>query len=245
MMMQKAKTYLLLSISIALFIAAKQVAAGGKLAIDAGHSWAHSGAASATGESEFVFNAALARTVGDFLSSHGNSIIQIGHEGDMDNLKKRTAIANQAAAAFFLSIHHDSVQPRYLKPWQWKGETKQYTDYASGFSLFVSRKNPHREASLQCAAAIGAALREKGLQPSPHHAEPIAGENREWADKENGVYYFDDLIVLKTAAMPAVLLEAGVIVNKEEEQTVQKPEMRSTIAAAIEKGLLGCGVINQ
>lgn len=87
-------------------------------------------------------------------------------------------------------------------------------------------------------------MREKGLQPSPHHAENIQGENREWADKENGVYFYDDLIVLKTAAMPAVLLEAGVIVNKEEEQAVQTPERRNIIATAIEAGLINCGVIN-
>ena len=215
------------------------------LAIDAGHSLAHSGATSATGKQEFLFNAALAGVVSDFLTAHGNSIIRIGHDGKMDNLKNRTATANQANAAFFLSLHHDSVQPRYLKDWQWQGATHQYSDYASGFSLFVSRKNPHVETSLRCASAIGASLREKGLQPSTHHAENIAGENRPWADKENGVYFYDDLIVLKTAAMPAVLLEAGVIVNKEEEQAVQTLERRNLTASAIEAGLISCGVINQ
>ncbi len=215
------------------------------LAIDAGHSWAHPGSTSATGEPEFMFNSALAQTVSDFLTAHGNSVLRIGHDGKMDNLKKRTAIANQGGAKFFLSLHHDSVQPRYLKDWQWQGVTHQYSDYAAGFSLFVSRKNPYSQASLHCASAIGGLLREKGLHPTPHHAENIQGENREWADKENGVYFYDDLIVLKTAAMPAVLLEAGVIVNKEEELAVQQPERRNTIATAIENGLRNCGIINQ
>lgn len=215
------------------------------LAIDAGHSWAHPGSTSASGEPEFMFNTALAQIVSDFLTAHGNSVLRIGHDGKMDNLKKRTAIANQAGAKFFLSLHHDSVQPRYLKNWESDGATRQYSDYAAGFSLFVSRKNPYSEVSLRCARAIGTLLREKGLRPTPHHAENIQGENRDWADKENGVYFYDDLIVLKTAAMPAVLLEAGVIVNKEEELAVQTPERRNTMAAAIETGLRNCGIINQ
>lgn len=228
-----------------LMLTTLQACASDLLAIDAGHSLAHSGAASATGKPEFKFNAALAGVVSDFLTSHGTTIVRIGHDGKMDNLKQRTATANQANATFFLSLHHDSVQPRYLKTWQWQGETRQYSDYASGFSLFVSRKNPFSEQSLRCASAIGTALREKGLQPSPHHAENISGENREWADKANGVYFYDDLIVLKTAAMPAVLLEAGVIVNKEEEQAVQTPQRRNLIATAIESGLNNCGILHQ
>lgn len=239
------KSYIFCCLTLTVFMSTNIAANAESLAIDAGHSWQRSGTTSATGQPEFIFNAALAQVVSDFLTAHGNSVIRIGHDGKMNNLKERTAIANQAGTKFFLSIHHDSVQPRYLKDWEWHGATRQYTDYAAGFSLFVSRKNPDFEASLRCATAIGSTLRQKGLHPSPHHAENIQGENRDWADQENGVYYYDDLIVLKTAAMPAVLLEAGVIVNKEEEQAIQKPEMRNTIASAIENGLLNCGIINQ
>ena len=127
--------------------------------------------------------------------------------------------------------------------WEWQGEQRSYTDQFSGFSLFVSRKNPQVEASLHCASAIGAALKARGFHPTPHHAESIPGQNREWADQNNGVYYYDDLVVLKTAAMPAVLLEAGVIVNRDEEQAIQRPETRSAISNAVERGLLACGAI--
>ena len=52
-----------------------------------------------------------------------------------------------------------------------------------------------------------------GEKPSLYHAEPIAGENRPLLDRRLGVHRFDGLAVLKTATMPAVLVEAGVIVN--------------------------------
>ena len=39
--------------------------------------------------------------------------------------------------------------------------------------------------------------------PTFHHAEPIKGENRELVNRDLGIYRFDDLIVLKSAATPA------------------------------------------
>lgn len=214
------------------------------VAIDVGHSNRNPGATSARGVPEFEFNAALAKVIRDGLSLRGTRIVSIGDDGTMVDLQRRTTVAADGGATFFLSIHHDSADPKYFQPWEWQGEERSYADQFSGFSLFVSRKNPEVEASLRCASTIGAALKEHGLHASPHHAENIPGQNREWADQSNGVYYYDDLVVLKTATMPAVLLEAGVIVNRDEEQAIQEPEMRGAIAAAVERGLIGCGAIN-
>lgn len=210
------------------------------LAIDVGHSTLHPGATSARGQVEFDFNKTLAQSIHDHMTTQGLHVIQIGSEGSMLTLTDRTATAQKAGATFFLSVHHDSVQPRYLKTWQWQGRTQQYSDQFSGFSLFVSRKNPQLAASLRCASTIGSALRQQGLKPSPHHAEAIEGESKTWADQTNGVYYYDNLVVLKTATMPAVLLEAGIIVNRDEEQKLQTPSLRTTIAEAIALGLQHC-----
>ena len=86
-------------------------------------------------------------------------------------------------------------------------------------------------------------MKTAGLAFTTHHAERIPGENREWADRNAGVYYFDNLAVLKTAKSPAVLLEAGVIVNRADERTLQEPAMRSAIAGAVVRGLADCGAI--
>lgn len=213
------------------------------IALDVGHSKLHPGATSARGQFEFEFNVELTQTIDKLMLSHGIHTVQIGKDGSMLSLTDRTSAAKAAGATFFLAIHHDSVQPHYLKSWQWQGSTRQYADNFSGFSLFVSKKNPQFAASLHCASAIGAALKQQGLHSSPHHAEPIEGENKAWADKDNGVYYYDNLVVLKTAVMPAVLLEAGVIVNRDEEQSIQATAMRTHIAEAIELGLQRCGLI--
>ena len=52
-------------------------------------------------------------------------------------------------------------------------------------------------------------------------------------DAKAGVYRYDQLIVLRQTTMPAVLLEAGSIVNRQEELELGTPERRSLTSAAI------------
>ena len=210
------------------------------IAIDIGHSRSRPGTVSARGEPEFAFNHGLALVVERVLRDRGFRTLLIGERGDSDKLMERSAAAEAAGAAFFLSLHHDSVQPQYLTPWQVDGRERRYSDRFSGFSLFVSRSNPDAEESLDCARAIGERLRASGYLPSLHHAEPIRGENRPLADASNGVYCFVDLVVLKTAPMPAVLVEAGIILNRRDELILAKASTRERLAAAIAEGLRRC-----
>lgn len=210
------------------------------IAVDVGHSSARAGAVSARGRSEFAFNRDLAVAVGQALQDRGFRARMIGVGGDVNELPARTASAADAGADFFLSIHHDSVQEQYLEGWTVEGRAQRRSNRFSGFSLFVSRKNPQPAESLVCARQIGEALRAAGQSPSLHHAEPIHGENRPLADAANGVYFFDDLIVLKTARTAAVLVEAGIIVNSDDERSLSEPALQHRIAGALADGLQRC-----
>src|SRR5678810_566648 len=79
------------------------------------------------------------------------------------------------------------------------------------------------------ASAIGEELRAAGMTPSRYHADPVIGENRPFADELNGVHYYDNLGVAKTAKMPAVLIESGVIINRDEEARMNDPAVRARI----------------
>jgi N-acetylmuramoyl-L-alanine amidase len=153
-------------------------------------------------------------------------------------LSGRTAQASETS--FFLSVHHDSVQPHLLQRWEFDGQTRLFSDQHAGFSLFVSRANPDVAGSLRCASAIGRALRVAGFTPSLYHAAPIAGEFKPFADRENGVHYYDNLVVLKTARQPALLLEAGVIVNRDEELLLLTPAYQARMSEAVADGLRAC-----
>ena len=83
-------------------------------------------------------------------------------------------------------------------------------------------------------------MRQNGFAPSRYHADPVAGEARPFADEANGVHYYENLAVGRRAAMASVLVEAGVIVNREEEQRRRGPAVRGRIAAAIAGGVREC-----
>jgi len=204
------------------------------VAIDVGHDRVRPGAISARGVPEFAFNLALARTTGAALQAGGfGRALLIGESGAPLELRARTAAAERAGARLLISLHHDSVQPRYLEPWTVAGRRRDHSTHAQGFSLFVSAENRFLAASRALAVRIGEALRAAGQRPSAHHAEPIAGENRMVIDAVNGVYRFDELAVLRSATMPAVLLEAGVIKHREEELVVASEAFQADVAQAI------------
>jgi N-acetylmuramoyl-L-alanine amidase len=187
---------------------------------------------------EFQFNLQLAQVIDQALRKASFRTLLVGADGDIEELAARTRLA--VDASFFLSIHHDSVQSRYLERWLYEGMERLYSDRFRGFSLFVSRQSPQLPTSLRCASAVGEQLRGQGFEPSLYHAEPIPGEGRPFADQLNGVHYFDDLVVLKTARSAAMLLEAGVIVNRDEELALGQPEMHAKIASAVAAGLTTC-----
>ncbi len=215
------------------------------IAIDVGHSLRQPGATSARGKQEFEFNRELAQIILRQIVSLGGQGFEIGADGRSVDPETRPLDASAHNAKFFLSVHHDSVQPQFLNDWTWQDGVQRYADDRFvGFSLFVSHKNKQLATSLQCASAIGKKLIEAGLKPSSHHSEKIEGEGREWADRANGVMYYDNLIVLKNAKMPAVLLESGVIVNRDEEMRMLDPAVRTRIASAVALGLSKCGMLH-
>lgn len=168
---------------------------------------------------------ALAAELSGELRRRGFEVRRIGHHRV---LAERTREAE--GAALFVSIHHDSVKQQFLDDAEW----------FSGFSLFVSRLNPALEKSVACASAIGRQLRAAGLAPSRYHADEVFGAPRPFADPVNGVHYYDNLAVARTASMPSVLVEAGVIVNPQEERELDDPAQRRRIAVAIARGVGDC-----
>jgi N-acetylmuramoyl-L-alanine amidase len=196
--------------------------------VDVGHYAAEPGVISAGGVPEFEYNLALALDVKAALEKHQLQTRLIGEKGDYAVLHHRTRDAQ--GADLFVSIHHDSVKESLLPR----------ADEFAGFSLFVSKLNPKAEKSLACASAIGAQLRAAGFTPSRYHADPVLGAPRPFADEANGVHWYDNLAVGRTASMPSVLVEAGVIVNREEERRMRDPELRRRIAGAVAEGARDC-----
>ena len=210
---------------------ARKNAADFVIALDIGHSPLKGGAISARGVFEYQFNRRLVTELFAQLQSLGfTRSFVINPEGAEISLAHRSAEANAQKADLFLAIHHDSVKDKYLKNWEVNGKTQKYCDDFHGYSIFISRKNPTVAESSEFAAKLGRALLSAGFTPTLHHEEQ---EKRPVTDREKGIYAFDDLVVLKTAKMPAVLLECGVIVNRAEEEQLNNPAYRKRLVGAI------------
>lgn len=202
------------------------------VAIDVGHSPRTRGATSSRGTPEWEFNQALAGQIRQRLWALGfrRAFLITGE----NSLIYRPYLAERGRADLLLSVHHDSVRKQKLKTWTCEqGSRERYCDLQRGHSLFVSRKNPRYGDSLRFAQLLGQALLERHLTPTLHHALPDWGANKPLLDRARGVYQYDNLVVLRESTMPALLFEAGVIVNRQEEQLLQTPGYRELLAEAV------------
>lgn len=208
------------------------------IAIDVGHTKTHFGTVSARGITEYEFNKDMANVLlKKILMKKGLNAFIINPEGDKISLKERTQIALEKNADLFISLHHDSVQPKYLSYWNYNKKKNHYSDNFSGYSIFISKINIHSDKSYKFATFLGEQFKDGGFVPTLHHAEKIKGENRKLLDNINGIYEFNDLVVLKSAKIPAVLLECGIIVNRMDELLINsngyKEEFTDRIVNAI------------
>jgi N-acetylmuramoyl-L-alanine amidase len=210
-----------------------------RIVLDVGHTPKEPGATSARGVSELHFNLALVPHIEKELRAAGFSAIRVLRivKPGAAGLRQRPELANKWKADLFVSIHHDSVQPSYLLPWDFEGKQLRYSDEFSGYSLFVSKQNGAFDESLRLAAAIANQLKSRERNFTTHHALDVPGERRKLIDDTRGIYQYDELAVLRLTKMPALLLEAGVIVNRAEEELVGQASYRDLVAKAVTAGV--------
>jgi len=196
------------------------------IALDIGHTPKRQGAYSCKGIGEYQYNKRAALNLFFALKRKKIEAFFINPEEKEISLKQRVQKAKEENAGLLVSIHHDSVKEKYLK----HDRSYPYSYHAKGYGLFVSPKNPYVRQSLDLAKHIGVDLTSHGFSPTLHHTEDIKGERKQMYDRAGGVYRYDNLVVLKYASMPAILIEHGVIVNPEDESRVSNKDEREAFA---------------
>jgi N-acetylmuramoyl-L-alanine amidase len=207
-----------------------------RIMIDVGHTAEAPGATSARGFPEFSFNLNLAKRIEQQLLAAGfrRSVLLISEGPSRKALAERVKRANALGADLFLSIHHDSVPDTFLENWEFEGQQRTFSDRFHGHSIFISNDNSNRAGSLLFARLLGTELGKRGLQYTPHYTERYMGHRqRLLVDAQAGVYRYDELLVLRDTDMPAVLLEAGSIINREEELRMGSGERQALISTAV------------
>jgi N-acetylmuramoyl-L-alanine amidase len=207
-----------------------------RVVVDVGHTVEKPGADSARGVTEYAFNLQLANEVLQGLVDAGfdEAVRLITSTPPWRGLVERAEHANSAHADLFISIHHDSVPDNLLDTWEYEGQQRQFSDRFKGYAVFVSNENGDHKGSLAFGHFLGQELQARGLHYTPHYTLPLMGKRRhELIDADSGVYRYDQLVVLRKTRMPAVLLEAGSIINRDEELELASPERRTLTSAAI------------
>jgi len=207
-----------------------------RVVVDVGHTLAVPGAMSARNVPEYAFNLQLSRDIEQALLDAGfaEAELLITTTAPWRGLFERAAHANNVHADLFIAIHHDSVPDNLMQKWEYGGQQQPYNDDYPGYAIFISNDNPERAGSLLFGQLLGKELQARGLHYTPHYTLALMGHRRrELVDPAAGVYRYDQLIVLRVTRMPAVLLEAGSIVNRQEELELASPERRSLTSAAI------------
>ena len=205
------------------------------IAIDIGHTINSSGATSARGVPEYLFNQNIGRLLHQQLlhDKRFKGSFIINETGDDISLSARAAMANQRGAHLLLSLHHDSVQPKDLSQWLSQGSIMPYCDKFTGYSIFYSELNRRPLNSLIFAVILGSEMLQSRFCPTLHHAEKFTGGDKDLIDKTRGIYKYNKLVVLKEAYMPAVLFECGIIKNRNDELQLGDPQYQHKLVVAI------------
>ena len=202
--------------------------------LDSGHTPKNGGALGARGVYEVEYNDQLTAKIAQALQGAGIQVVLTRKSHEEISLDGRVEIANKSNAQLFLAVHHDSAQLKYLNKTDYFGKPAyQAHQSIAGYSIFVSQLNAKAQLSLKFGQMLGRTMHALGRPPTLHHAEAIAGENRELLSSQLGLYRFDELLVLRKNTLPAVLLEAGVIVDVVDEKYVSSVDKQSAIAQAV------------
>jgi len=192
------------------------------------------GSVSASGISEYQFN--------DDLVRHFESIekkaadYSVKYATDNIGLLERPGLAEKFGSEAYVEIHHDSAQPTDIHRLLQGEQTAERWNELSGFSVIYNPNNAHSSKSLRLAQLIGDEFLKAGFKPNLYHAKDIEGERRPLVDASRAIYTGREYVV-RESVMPAVLIEAGVIVNPFEEARMKDPKTQRIITESINNAL--------
>ncbi len=214
----------------------------GRIVIDAGHGGHDTGTIGPHGLMEKDLCLDVALRLGHIIEQKlpGADVVYTRKDDTFIPLEQRTAIANEAKADLFISIHANSSRDHEAR-----GVETYYLNFASSPESMevATRENAYSEKSLHdLQDLIQKIARNEKIEESKELATDIqdALSHRLQlvsSEEHNRGVKRAPFIVLIGANMPSVLAEISFVSNPTDERMLKKPEQRQRIANGLYRGI--------
>lgn len=210
-----------------------------KVAVDAGHGGEDRGARGPKGLGEKEAALAIALDLKRALEGQGFQVVMTRDGDTFIPLWNRARLANEAGADLFLSLHLNAARARGAR-----GSEVYFLSLGKGdedaaeVAALENAGAGQAPASDNLVEGILDDLAQKAyLKDSERLAVAVLAQlNKLGAVKQRGVKQAP-FVVLRGAAMPAVLVESTFISNPKEETKLKEPAFRRKVAEAITRGV--------
>ncbi len=211
------------------------------IAIDAGHGGVDPGAVGAGGTYEKSITLAAALQLADRLRETGRYHVVLTRDSDIFlPLRKRVALARNAGAELFLSLHADSIGNTKVRGSHVYSLSKTASD-AEAAALAAKENKADVIAGLNLAEyssdvhtiLLDLSQRETNNTSIEMADRLVAGFRKNGVQSLNRPHRQAGFAVLKAPDVPSVLIELGFLSNKEDEAMLLKAKGRAPIIAAI------------
>jgi len=210
--------------------------------LDAGHGGHDEGATGPTGLHEKDVVLDITRRLAKRLEGRGIKVILTRSKDRFLSLEERTAVANDARADLFLSIHANASPSRKPRGVETYFASLDATDDAARET--AERENmafgaaaPGMGAGDPLAAILGDLIATQHLQESSEFAKLAQHEMSEIARARSRGVKQAPFVVLMGVQMPASLVEIGFLTNPDEEKGLRRSGLRDSIAKALAEAI--------
>jgi N-acetylmuramoyl-L-alanine amidase len=213
------------------------------IAVDAGHGGIDPGAIGHGGTREKVVTLAIARALADRIDSEpGMRAVLTRDRDEFLELRERIARARAAHADMFVSVHADSIADRSISG------ASVYVLSVHGASSEAARVLADRENAADLMGGIpvdnsplGAVLidatQSEIIGVSASAAERVVNALEGVGEMRKAQVQRAGFVVLKSPAIPSMLVETAYISNPTEERRLRSAEQQSRLADAIASGV--------
>lgn len=215
--------------------------------IDAGHGGEDEGARGPRGLTEKELVLDVARQLASRLEAQGLRVVLTRKDDRFVPLEQRTAIANDARADLFVSIHANAARSARVRGIETYFLSLEASDDAARQvarrenDAFQRVKLPGLGEGDPLLSILGDLMATEHLRESNEFARLAQGELATLDGRPSRGVKQAPFVVLMGLQMPASLVEIGFVTNQEEGQALRGAARRAEIARALTRAVLEFG----